>query len=263
MVLVPVSVLNAAGSPQVGLDRSAFRIFEDGVEQTIHSFAMEDAPVSIGIVFDSSKSMADKLPQAREAVRRLFDHERKGDQYQLVTFNDAPALVCPLTTQSSAITASLGSITARGWTSLYDAIYYSSRLMRKASNFSRALVVLSDGADNFSRYRESELRSLLLEAGVVIYAISLDRGFLSLDSRSLRHIAEDTGGKFYGIDSPDDLSEAVASASAAIRHHYVLGYISSRPQPNKFRRIRVDVRSPKGDRLTASWRSGYYSPDSY
>jgi Ca-activated chloride channel family protein len=196
-------------------------------------------------------------------VRRLFDHELPGDQYQLVAFNDSPSLICPLTSYSGVVNASLGSLTARGWTSLYDGIYFSSRLMNKASNFSRALVVLSDGADNFSRYRESELRSLLLEAGVVVYAVSLNQGFLNLDSRPLRRITEETGGLFYSLDNSTGLGPAISSISEAIRHQYVIGFVSNQPQARKHRRIGVKVVSPTGERLTASWRTGYYSPDSY
>jgi Ca-activated chloride channel family protein len=154
-VLIPVSVLNAAGGPETGLPRESFRLFEDGVEQTIQSFAVEDSPVSIGIVFDTSRSMADKLSQAREAVKKLFLHEQAGDQYQLVTFNDSPSLVCPLTTQSSLVDASLGSVAARALTSLYDAILFGAP-HAEGVKYQRALVVL-DGADNLS-YGESELR---------------------------------------------------------------------------------------------------------
>ncbi len=261
LVTVPVSVLNAAGAPVRHLERSSFRLFEDGVEQTIQSFVEEEAPVSIGIVFDASKSMLPRLAEAKEAAARLFEQARPGDEYHLVEFNDAPRVLCELTVNSTAVSSALDRVSVRGWTALFDGIILSAQSMRRAKNPRRALVVLSDGEDNFSRYGASEVGSYLVEAGVVIYSIGISDGlFAGYQARHLRRFSEQTGGHCYPGVRSAKLGDAVRSIGDAIRSQYVLSYYpANRGAEGKYRRIHVRTAAEKRRDWSASWRAGYFS----
>ena len=265
LVVVPVTVLDGRGAPLRGLAREKFRIFEDGVEQQVRTFSQEELPVSIGIVLDASKSMQSKLADAREALTRLFEQAMPGDEYHLVEFNDAPRLLCELTRNTDAVRNALSRVAARGWTALFDGVLLSAQSMRQAQNARRALVILSDGEDNFSRYEEGEVNSYLNEAGVVIYSIGLSSGpFLNRQTKHLRRLSERTGGSCYPISKIDELGRTVRAIGDAIRNQYVLGYSSTNTQVDgKYRRIRVQVASEAHPGLSSSWRSGYYAPESH
>jgi VWFA-related protein len=263
-VVVPVTVLDAKGAPVLGLRRERFRVFEDGVEQTIKSFGQEETPVSIGIVFDSSRSMEPKMEQAREAIAALFTDAAPEDEFHLVEFNDAPRMMCNLTKDTAEVRRALDAIEARGWTALFDGIFLSAQRMRQAHNPRRALVILSDGADNFSRYQESELRSYLREAGVVVYSIALlDGPSLPSQTRPLRRISRDTGGWSFAVNRKEKLTETVRAIGVAIRSQYVLSYTpTNTASDGKLRRIGLEFTADKSARLATSWRTGYYAADS-
>ena len=263
VVLVPVSVRDGKDTPIRGLTRESFRVFEEGIEREILSFTEEEGPVSLGIVFDASRSMQSKLVQSRKAVARLTETRLPGDEYLAVAFNDSPYVLCRLTADVDHVRDVLNSITARGWTSLYDGLYLSAGLMRSAANPRRSLLILSDGEDNFSRYSSSEVRTYLREAGVTVYAIGLPGGGLSgMRGRVLRRLTEETGGWFLPIDEDGAVSQAVAEMSRAIRSQYVIGIRASQPsEAGKYRRVQVKV-EPQGDEpFRVSWRSGYYGAE--
>ena len=264
LVVVPVTVLNARGAPVPGLARERFRLFEDGVEQTIQSFGQNDAPVSIGIVFDASHSMELKLDQARQAVAALFADALPEDEFHLVEFNDTPRMMCELTRDTDALKRALGAVRAKGWTALFDGIFLSAHQMRHAHNPRRALVILSDGEDNFSRYQESELRSYLREAGVVVYSIALIAGApVNHDTRHLRRLTKETGGWAYSVGKIDKMEETVRAIGLAIRSQYFISYTPTNPRSDgKFRKIGVQLDANKGSGLVASWRNGYFAADS-
>lgn len=260
LVEVPVAVLNPRGAPVLGLKPADFRLREDGEPQTIRTFTSNDAPVSVGIVVDTSRSMEPRLERARQAVARLFQEANEGDEFHLVEFNDAPRVVCELTANGAALHHALASISAHGWTALFDGVYVSARMMRRARNTRRALVVLSDGEDNFSQRNAPELRSYLREAGVVIYTIGLSAGrFGHHDTRHLRRMSRETGGWYYPVNHVDDLKETVQSIGEAIRSQYVLGYTPSNSAADgKLRRIAVQLAD--ASRYHLSWRTAYYAP---
>jgi len=262
LVVVPVTVLDARGAPLRGIGRERFRVFEDGVEQQVSTFSQEELPVSIGIVLDASRSMRPKLAGAREAVTRLFEQAQPGDEYHLVEFNDAPRLLCELTGNTGIVRSALDRVTARGWTALFDGVLLAAQSMRHAQNPRRALVILSDGEDNFSRYDEREVNSYLTEAGIVIYSIGLSTGpFRKYQTRYLRRLSEPTSGWSYTISNVDELGDTVRAIGDAIRSQYVLGYSSTNAREDgKYRRIRVQVISDAAAGLSSSWRSGYDAP---
>jgi Ca-activated chloride channel homolog len=262
LTLIPVTVTGPLGAPFPGLSQEVFRLFEDGIEQKLKYFTSEDAPVSLGVVFDASRSMRGKLDQSRAAVSRFFRTAISGDEFFLVEFNNSPRILCEFTSDTEQIEKKLVDIEPKNWTALFDAVYLAIRQMSHARNPRKVLLILSDGGDNNSRYTESEMKALVREADVCIYSIGLGGGLIRRHVRLLRNLSEQTGGRFYQVDRVSDLPEAVAKISAAIRNQYVLGYSSTNPENDgMYRKIEVRLR-PRPDLppLSVSWRNGYYAP---
>jgi VWFA-related protein len=263
LVLVPVTVTDPVGKPVLGLKNEDFRVVEDGVEQQITHFANDDTPLSIGIVFDASASMDGKLDKSRAAISELFKSSMTGDEYFVVAFNDRPTMVSPFTSNSEMLQNSLLSIQPKGWTSLYDAVYLSINQMKKASKTRKALLVLSDGGDNNSRFTHSEIKNLLRESDVIVYAVGILGPRVTKGSmKSLSQLAEETGGRLFPIGNVKELPEAIGKISSILHDQYVLGYTPTNLENDgKYRKVRVDVQSPpEMPRLHSSWRSGYYAP---
>ena len=265
-ILVPVTVTDSFGTPVSGLPRETFRLFEDGVEQQLKSLTSQDAPVSLGVVFDASGSMEGRLDQSRTAVARFCKTAIPGDEFFLVEFNDAPRILCQFTSDTERIEKSLVAIKPRSWTALFDAVYLSMQQMKRAKNPRKALMILSDGRDNNSRYTESEMKALVREGDVCIYTIALvGGGLIKRHVRMLRQLSEETGGRLYEVNETSELPEAVSKISAAIRDQYLLGYTPSDPRNNGlYRKIEVRLnQTPDVPRLRASWRNGYYAPEGW
>ncbi len=262
LVLIPVPGTDPFGAPFPGLRREVFRLFENGVEQQIRYFSAEDAPVSLGIVFDASRSMQGKLDESRAAVAQFFKTAIPGDEYFLVEFNDAPRLLCDFTSDTERLENSLAGITAKDWTALLDAVYMGIHQMKHARNARKALLILSDGGDNNSRYTEGEMKLLVREADVCIYSIALvGGGLMRRHVPLLKDLSMETGGRVREVARAGDLPAAVEAISAAIRHQYLLGYSSNNPKKNGlYRKVQVRLDPPPDlPRLRASWRKGYYA----
>jgi VWFA-related protein len=264
LVLIPVTVTDRLGAPFPGLPAEAFRLFEDGVEQQLKYFSTQDAPVSLGIVFDASRSMAGKLEGSRAAMTQFFRMARSGDEFFLVEFSDAPQLLCDFTTDTGRIEQILAGLQPKSWTALLDAVYLAVQHLKRAKNSRRSLLILSDGGDNNSRYTESEMKTIVREADVCIYSIGLAGGapLLRRHLRLLRQLSEETGGRLREVDRLDGLPEAVANISAAMRNQYLLGYLPNNKENNGlYRKVQVRLNQPPDSpRLHASWRTGYYAP---
>jgi Ca-activated chloride channel homolog len=261
---IPVTVTDSLGATFLGLPQAAFRLFEDGVEQQIKYFTAEDGPVSMGVVFDASRSMEGRLDQSRAAVSQFFRTATTGDEYFLIEFNDTPRLLCDFTTDMDRIEKTLVNIKPKNWTALFDSVYMGIQQMRRAKNARKVLLVLSDGGDNNSRYSESEMNSLIREADVSIYSIGLvGGGWIKRHVQLLRRLADQTGGHFYPVEKMSDLPDAVAKVSRALRNQYVLGYSSQNIENDGlYRKIEVRLnQDPSLPALHASWRNGYYAPD--
>jgi VWFA-related protein len=188
------------------------------------------------------------------------------DEFFLVEFNDRPRFLTGFTRQTGEIEEALTYVRADGWTSLYDAIYVSINRLRNASNPRKALLVLSDGGDNNSRYNESEIRSLIREADVCIYTIGvLGAGLSKRNLRTLSDLAENTGGRLYTIEKPADLPDAIHKISSALRNQYILGYVPSNDADDgRYRKVDLRMLQPEGfPPLRVSWRMGYYAPDGH
>jgi Ca-activated chloride channel family protein len=263
LTVIPVTVTDPVGAAYAGLTREDFRLFEDGVEQEVRYLSSDDSPVSVGVVFDASQSMEGKIDQSRAAVSRFFNTTNRGDEFFLVEFNNAPRMLCDFTSDTEKIEKTLVNIQPKSWTALFDAVYLGVRKMKPAKNPRKALLILSDGGDNYSRYTQSEMKALVREADVSIYSIALvGSGLLRRHVGMLRGLSDQTGGHVYEVEKMGDLAEAVAKASAAIRNQYLLAYVSSNTNNDgMYRKIQVRVNPrPDAPRLRASWRTGYYAP---
>ena len=253
VVLIPVTVNDLLDRPITGLGKDDFHLFEDNVEQKIVYLSAEDAPASVGLIFDASGSMRNKIETSVAAVEQFFQTTLPGDEFLLVRFSDKPLLLTGFTDDVNLISGWLHSTQPRGWTALHDAIYLGIQKMKRAKNGRRALLVLSDGGDNNSRYSASELRDLVREADVRVYSISLLEG-----SRFLERISNETGGRMIRVHKLDELPDAMEKLSRDLRSQYLLGYYSSNTQNDgRYRRVQVQVNQPE---VHASWRHGYYAP---
>jgi VWFA-related protein len=270
LVLVNVSVTTPLNQFVTGMEKEHFRVFEDKVEQKIMTFGSIDAPLSVGLVFDASGSMGAKLAKSRQAAAQFFKTANPDDEFFLIQFNDRPDLVMPFTTNTEEIQNRLTFTQARGRTSLLDAVYLAMHEMKKARNPRKAILILSDGGDNSSRYTESEIRNLVREADVQVYAIGI---FEPLATRGrtveemagpglLSELAEQTGGRHFPVDNVNELPDVAAKIGIELRNQYVIGYSpSNQERDGKYRRITVKLVQPKGlPPLRPTYRQGYYAP---
>lgn len=257
MVLVPVTVTDAMDRPVMDLTRTSFRVLENNVEQNVLSFHREEGPVSIGFVFDFSRSMRDRMGPSIGAIHQFMDTLLPGDEFFLICFNDHVKLVTEFTERPDDILQELESIQPDGFTAMNDAIYFGVQHMKRAKNARKVLLVLTDGGDNASRYSESEVRGLVRECDVRLYSL----GMFVLP-RFLERLASESGGRAMFVRNLSELSRRVETASSAVRSGYVLGYAPMSPaKDGKYRRVRVElVQNTTSVPLHLSFRRGYYSP---
>ena len=263
LVLIPVTVTDPLGNSVSGLPSDVFHVSEDGVEQTVARVATQDASVSLGFVFDSSKSMENKLDKSREGIADILRSSTPGDEYFLVQFNDKPTLVSTFTADPRDIENALMSVRPMGWTALLDAVHLAVNHMKRAKNARRALVVLSDGGDNNSRFTKHEIRDLLRESDVTLFAIGIKGPMVTPGAFGLlSDLAEETGGRLFPVRHIKDLPEAVAKLNRALHDQYVLAYYpKNSSRDGKYRRVQVRIATPPAaPPLRASWRAGYYAP---
>jgi Ca-activated chloride channel homolog len=267
LVLVPVTITDPLNRLVTGLDRDNFNLFEGKDRQEIKTFSSEDAPVSIGVVFDMSGSMSSKIERAREAVVEFFKTANPQDEFFMITFADKPEEIADFTSSVDDIQGRLIYTVPRGRTALLDAIYLGVTKMRQAKYPKRALLIISDGGDNHSRYTEGEIRSMVKEADVLIYAIGIyDHYFPTEEERLgptlLSDITELTGGRAFTIDNPNDLADVSTKIGIELRNQYVIGYRPTNPaRDGKWRKIKVKLLPPKGlPPLKVYAKTGYYAP---
>jgi Ca-activated chloride channel family protein len=267
LVLVPVTVTDPMNRLVTGLEQEDFQVFESNKEQKIRSFASEDAPVSIGIIFDLSGSMTSKLVRARESILQFIKTANPQDEFFVIGFNDRPELIEDFTSSVEDIQARLATVRSGRRTALLDAIYYGVQKMRDARHDRKALLVVSDGGDNRSRYTEGEVKSQVREADVEIYSIGIfDTYATTPEERTgpqlLDDVSEMTGGRLFRVDDIDEMGDIAEKISTELRNQYVIGY---RPQDltrdGKWRKVKVKVNPPPGlPPLTIYARTGYYAP---
>ncbi len=267
LVLVPVTVTDPMNRLVTGLEKDNFELYEGNNKQEVMHFSSEDAPISLGVIFDMSGSMSNKIDKSREAVVEFFRTANPQDEFFMITFNEKPELLQDFTSSVEDIQAKLPLVAPKGRTALLDAIYMGLHRMKKAHNPKKALLIISDGGDNHSRYTESEIKSIVKEADVQIYGIGLfDSTPRSEEERNgpmmLSEITDVTGGRTFTVDNPNELADVATKIGIELRNQYVLGYRPSKvARDGKWRKIKVKLVPPKGlPPLRVYAKTGYYAP---
>ncbi len=271
LVTLTLTVTDIYGRYVSGLGQNAFTIIDENEEQEITFFSDSDAPVSIGIVFDISDSMSgEKISKARKALERFLNTSHPMDEYFLIAFNSRAQLLLDKSRDADAVLRKLTLVDPKSNTALYDACYLGIERVSRGTHQKKALLIISDGQDNASRYNFNEVRRLMRESDVVTYAVGIMdiqdarsiegmRGQAFLDS-----LTSITGGKAFYPRNDVELDEIFERIALELRNQYSVGYTPRNFEPNgKWRRVRVRVNPPRGlPRLTVRNREGYYATPS-
>ena len=267
-MLVPVTITDPMNRLVTGLEKENFLLTDNGQPQQIRHFSSEDAPISLGVIFDISGSMADKIDKSRQAVVEFFRTANPQDEFFLITFSEKPEVLVDFTSSVEDIQNKLVYAIPKGRTALLDAIYLGMDRMRKAHYERKALLIISDGGDNHSRYTEGEIKSMVREADVQIYGIGLfdfagqDAGGTAKAPSCSTKSRKLTGGRTFVIHSPNELADVATKIGIELRNQYVLGYRPTNPaHDGKWRKIKVKLNPPKGlPPLHVYAKTGYYAP---
>jgi Ca-activated chloride channel homolog len=270
LALVNVTVTDPYNRLVTGLQPENFRIFENNVEQEIQYFSSEDVPISIGVIFDLSGSMANKVGKAKEAALQFFKTANPQDEFFLVGFNERAEVMSTFTSSIEDLQSRIVSAAAKGRTALLDAIYLGLIEMRTARNAKRALLIISDGGDNNSRYNERDIKRLVREADTQLYSIGIfdpfeyrSRTAEELNGPSLlTEVTELTGGRAFTVENVNALPDIATKIGSELRNQYILGYRpSNKSHDARWRKIKVKMRAPKGlPPLSIYAKTGYYAP---
>ncbi len=263
MVFIKVSVADPLNRYVTGLEKEHFKVYEDKVEQVITHFSQQSAPISVGFVFDVSGSMKanNNIKKAKAAIARFFQSDNPEDEFFLITFNHNTKLVQPFTSHGSAIQNEAAMQKPGGRTALYDAVYMGLEEVKRGKNEKKALILITDGEDNSSRYSLSEVREFAKESDVQIYGIG-EEGKLGYGRFEIQNIVNLTGGRSFFPNNFNELDYYIDLIHAELRNQYVLGYApTNKAHDGKWRRIRVKLDAPKGlPKLVVHAREGYYAP---
>jgi len=267
LVLVPVTVTDPMNRLVTGLERENFVLAEANQGQQIRSFSSEDAPLSLGVIFDLSGSMGNKLEKSKQAVVEFFKTANPDDEFFMIGFSDKPELLADFTNSIEEIQSRLVFANAKGRTALLDAIYMGMKKMKSAHHEKKALLIISDGGDNRSRYTDSEIKALVKEADVQVYAIGLfDNSAATPEERYgpylLNEVSDVTGGRMFRVDDVNELADVATKIGVELRNQYVIGYRpTNAARDGKWRKIKVKLNAPKGlPPLTVHAKTGYYAP---
>jgi Ca-activated chloride channel family protein len=270
LVLVPVTVTDSLNRFVLGLEKQDFRVFEDGKEQKIKQLSGEDAPLSIGLLVDTSGSMGSKIDISRRAVAQFLKTMNAEDEAFLIEFSDRAELTVPLTGKIDQIENKLTAAESGGMTALLDAVYIGLREMKRAKNPRKALLIISDGGDNNSRYTASQIKDLVREADVQVYSMGVFEPFSYLGlsvaelsgPRLLSEISLQTGGRVFAAVQSSDLPSIATKIGIELRNQYVLAYSpANQERDGKLRHIEVKLTQPADlPTVKARWRLGYYAP---
>lgn len=268
LVTLTLTVTDLYGRYVSGLTKNAFTIIDNNQEQEITFFSDSDAPVSVGVLFDVSGSMSgEKIQKARNALKRFVASSHPNDEYFLIAFNSRAQLVMDRTRDGEALLDKLQLVQPRQNTALYDAVYLGLERVTRGSHQKRALLIISDGQDNASRYNFGEVRRLMKESDVVTYAVGIidagDAGSaIGMQGQAfLDELTSVTGGKSFYPSSNVEMDEIFERIALELRHQYSIGYTPTGFQPDgKWRKVKVKVKPPRGlPRLTVRGREGYYA----
>ncbi len=267
LVLVPMTVTDPMNRLVTGLEAPNFQVYDNNIGQQIKTFSTEDAPVTIGVVFDLSGSMQTKFTRARRALTEFLRTSNPLDEFFVVAFNDKPAVIVDYTSDVDDVEARMVMLHPENRTALIDAVYLGVNKLKDAKYDRKALLIISDGGDNRSRYTEGELRKAVRESDVQIYAIGIFDEYAPTSEEQLgpvllTDIAETTGGRMFKVADAGDMTDIATRISAELRNEYVVGYRPSDiKKDGNWRKLKVRLVPPPGlPTLTVHFRQGYYAP---
>lgn len=260
-VLVRVTVTDPLNRYVVGLEKDHFRVFEDKVEQTISHFSNDKSAISVGIILDTSGSMGDNILSARTSVVRFLKEGDPADEYFLVGFNERSSLIQDFTPHGENIQNEISIVNPKGRTALFDAIYLGLEKMKDARNEKKALIVITDGEDNTSRYTFGEVKDFVKESDTQIYVIG-ERGELGYGRNIITEIVRLTGGRAFFPHNFKQLDYFVDLIHTELRNQYVLGFIPlDQDFDGNWRKLQVKLEPPEGlPKLSIRAREGYFTP---
>jgi Ca-activated chloride channel homolog len=272
LVLIHATVVDRRDHFLMNIRPENFRVFDRSTERRVSSFSLEEAPASIVVVLDTSGSMAGSLSLARQALKVFLDSADPRDEVSIITVGTQPKVIQDFSTDYGTVLDELMQARTSGYTALLDSIVLAVNHMRAAHYSRRAILVISDGAENSSRYTERELVDRLRESDATVYSIGVGLppapprvSDVPQDSESrgdllLMTIAEETGGRYFEAESPKDLVAIMRNVD--FRYAYVLGYVPDASQMDgKYHRVRlklIGLERKIGARAFA--RPGYYAP---
>lgn len=268
LVTLTVTVTDVYGRYVSGLTKEAFTVFDNNEEQEITFFSDTDAPVSLGILFDVSGSMnSEKISKARKALERFINTSHPSDEYFLIAFNNRAQLLLDKTRDGEAVLRKLTLVQPRENTALYDAVYLGIEKVTRGAHQKRAVLIISDGQDNASRYNFGEVRRLLKESDVVVYAVGIMDGsdvssITGMQGQAfLDELTSVTGGKSFYPQTNVEMDEIFERIALELRHQYSIGYTPKNFTPDgKYHKVKTKVKPPRGlPRLTVRSREGYFA----
>lgn len=268
LILVPVSVTDSANRIVLGLEKQNFQVFEDGTEQKISQFSGEDAPISVGIIVDTSGSIGQKLERSREAVSEFLKTMNEHDEAFLITFNQKATLQVGFTAVGKRIEDKLVGIESSGYTALLDAVNVGLEEMKKAKNARKAILIISDGGDNISHYTPREIADVVRKADVQIFSMGVFEPIMLRFSseeiggpKLLSNLSQQTGGRIFAVANDDQLPVAAEKIGIELRNQYLLAYsTANQERDGSYRKIVVKVSPPKElPPVKVRWRQGYYA----
>jgi len=265
LVMVPVTVSDSMNHTVTSLKKEDFALYEGDKQQEIRYFSTEDDPISVAILLDVSKSMSNKIDTERAAIVEFFNNANSQDEYFAIAFSDRPRVLADSTQSIDQLQGELLAEQPGGSTALLDAVYLAISKLRSARYERKAILILSDGGDNASRYKLREIRDVAQESDVQIYAIGLFETFFfntleeKLGKVWLSEITDVTGGRTITVDTRGKVPKAAATISREMRNQYVLGYRPSSTAATKWRKIKVRLTSSDERSLRAYYRQGYQS----
>ena len=264
-VFVKVSVTDPLNRYVTGLEKEHFKVYEDKVEQELNHFTHETAPISVGILFDVSASMKENnnINRAKNSITRFLESGNPEDEFFLITFNQSTTLLQNFTNHGSTVQNQVSFAQAKGRTAVYDAVYMGLEKIKEGRHEKKALILITDGEDNSSRYSAAEVREFARESDVQIYAIG-EEGKLGYGRSEIQNIVSMTGGRAFFPNNLSELDYYIDLIHAELRNQYVLGYVpTNHIHDGKWRKIKVKLEPPEGlPKLIVHAKEGYYAPKS-
>jgi VWFA-related protein len=270
LVVIPVTVTDAQNRFVLGLEKKDFTLSEDGVDQKLAQFAGENAPMSVGLLVDTSGSMGAKIDISKKAASQFLKTMDEHDEACLIEFGDRVKVAASFSKDANLIESKLSNVEPQGLTALLDAVSVGLQEMRKAKNTRKALIIISDGGDNNSRYTATEIKDLVRQADVQVYSMGVFERLPMLllsaaevsGPKLLSQLSEQTGGRAFSASSANDLPVIATRIAIELRNQYVLAYVPlNRKKDGTYRHVDVKVKEEPGlSAFKAHWRLGYYAP---